>query len=206
MNILRIMGLLTRRPCGIVTESKVLVCSLDTRFRDSLEADSSVYSKYYRGVRTVFFSRMSDLLRAIESGYDIVHLFSPLSPTGLVADGQSTTLSGTDLIGKCCESEVKLLWIANENEARDYVKGFNAAGKPLNLIMTISRNGAKFDRFLDELLSRVSSGETLPLAWVSLVPQAQGPWQQEVPGCIFHAGRAAVKLPGVPRDPSRSSP
>ena len=190
----KITGLFPRHPRQVVTESKVLVCSLDPRFRESFGVDSKVYLRHYRHVDAVFSSSIRDLLGAIENGYDIVHLFSPLAPGGLLADSSDVTLLGSELIGNCCERDVKLLWIANENMPDDYVKGFKAAGRPLNLIMTISRNGTKFAGFLEKLLSRISSGETLPSAWAALVPQAEGPWQQDLPGCIFFAGRGDVKL------------
>jgi hypothetical protein len=172
----------------------VLVCNLDPRFRASFEADSSAYLLYYRRVDTVVLSSIRDLLGVIENGYDIVHLFGRLSPGGLLTDTTNATLLGSELIRKCCKRDVKLLWIANENEPDDYVRGFKATGKSLNLIMTISRNGAKFAGFLEKLLCRISGGEVLPAAWTALAPQAEGPWQSDLPGCIFVAGRGDVKL------------
>jgi hypothetical protein len=144
-------------------------------------------------VDAVFFSTISDLLGAIKNGYDIVHLFGPLAAGGLLTDASGETLLGTELIQKCCEGNVKLLWVANENKPDDYVRGFNA-GKPLNLIMTLSRCGSKFGEFLEKLLARMSSGETLPAAWTALAPQAEGPWQHDLPSCIFFAGRADVRF------------
>ena len=172
----------------------MLVCSLDPSLRESFEADSSVYLRYYRHVDSAFFLGIRDLLEAIENRYDIVHLFGRLSSGGLLSDTSDATLLGTELIGKCCERDIKLLWIANENKTDDYVRGFKMTGKSLNLIMTINRNGTKFAGFLEKLLSRISGGEMLPVAWTALVPQAEGPWQQDLPGCIFFAGRADVKL------------
>lgn len=185
-----------RCPQQVVTDSSVLVCSLDASFREALEADSTVYLRYYRRVDAVFLSSIKDLLGAIRTGYDIVHLFSPLGPGGLLTDSGNATLVGTELIQKCCERDVKLLWIANDNMSDDYVEGFRPkdGSLSLNLVMTLSRNGPRFDGFLDKLLSRISGGETLPVAWVALAPQAEGPWQQDLPGCMFFAGRAGVKL------------
>jgi hypothetical protein len=187
--------LFARHPQQIITESKVLVCCLDSGSREAFIADSEVYLRHYSLV-DVFSSGIGDLLGTIEKGYDIVHMFSRLKPGGLLADASDVTLPGSELIEKCCKRDVKLLWIANENNPDDYVKGFKAAGRPLNLIMTISRNGTKFTSFLEKLLSRISSGEALPAAWAALVPQAEGPWQRNLPGCIFFAGRANVKLAG----------
>jgi hypothetical protein len=170
------------------------VCCLDPRFRESFDADREAYLRHYRRVDTLFSPGIRELFATIENGYDIVHLFSGLAPGGLLADACGATLVGSELIERCCDRDVKLLWIANQNKSDDYVKGFKAAGKPLNLIMTIDRNGLGFTSFLEKLLSSISSGETLPTAWASLVPQAEGPWQRDLPGCIFFAGRADARL------------
>jgi len=112
-----------------------------------------------------------------------------------MSDGSGAKITGTALIEKCCDSDVKLLWVASENKPEAYIKGFKAAGKPLNLVMTINRQGPKFSVFLEELLSRMSSGETMPVAWVAVSPQSPNdPRQKDSPACIFAAGRAAVKL------------
>lgn len=176
------------------TGSKVLVCSLDPRLRDALRTDSLVYSRHYQSVDAALFPSINDLIRALTKGYDIVHLFCPLALGGLLADESGETLLGSELIKKCCEKNVKLLWVANENKVDHYVKGFKPAGRPLNLIMTINRGGEKFAGFLDKLLSRISSGERLPNAWVALVPQAGGPFQEDFPSLIFSAGRANAQM------------
>jgi hypothetical protein len=88
-----------------------------------------------------------------------------------------------------------LLWVASENKPEAYIRGFKAAGKRLNLVMTINRNGSKFLPFLEKLLSRMSAGETMPAAWVSVSPQGPNdPRQQDSPACIFSAGRGGVRL------------
>ena len=170
------------------------MCSLDPACQEPFDTDRTIYVRHYQRVDAGFFSSIGDLLSTVENGYDIVHLFSPLAPGGLIVDIGGATLLGSELVKKCCEGNVKLLWIASDNRPDDYVKGVKAAGKPLNLIMTISRNGAKFGGFLEKVLDRISSGDTLPVAWTALVPQAEGPWQQDLPSCIFFAGRADVRL------------
>jgi hypothetical protein len=145
-------------------------------------------------VDAVILSGIWELLAAVERGYDIIHLFTNLEPSGLLVDHLGATLRGCELIEKCCERDVKLLWIANDNRPADYVKAFTVDGRPLNLIMTMGRGGAKFRALLDGLLHRISSGQTLPIAWAGLVPQACGSWQQGLPDCVFFAGRPDVKL------------
>jgi hypothetical protein len=61
--------------------------------------------------------------------------------------------------------------------------------------MTINRQGAQFSVFLEKLLSKMSVGETMPVAWVAISPQSPNdPRQKDWPACIFAAGRGAVKL------------
>jgi hypothetical protein len=178
----------------IARGTKVLVCSLDPRFRDLLEADRSVYSRHYQSVDAIFFPSIGDLLAALERGYDIVHLLCDLSPGGVLADSKGPTISGTELIAQCCEKDVKLLWVASGNKADDYNKGFMLNENRLNLIMTLDRRESRFSKFLDSLLSKVSGGKTIPLAWVAVAPQAKGPWEQDLPSCIFFTTTGDVKL------------
>lgn len=173
----------------------MLVCTLDTCFGAQLEADASVYSCHYKRVDVAVYQSIGELVKAVDLSYDIVHMFTRLAPGGLLVDPEGSIL-GSDLIAKCCEKDVKVLWIASENKSDDYIKGFGAAGKPLNLIMTISRNGANFEGFLEGLLSRVSHGSTLPSAWAAMAPQLPGSRQQALPSCIFFAGRPDARLPG----------
>lgn len=189
---MKIAALFARRPPKCLN-SKVLVCSLGPA-AGVLDYDAAVYSRHYKGVNVAAYAAVSDLVESVEDGYDIVHLFCPLASGGLLIDSHGKTLTGSELIQRCCEGNVKLLWVANENRPEDYVKGFRAKGKRLNLIMTINRNGDGFGQFLEKLLGRISNGETLPVAWATLVPQSDGPCQQHLPGCIFFAGRGDVQL------------
>lgn len=188
------MKLFGRIPKENTKEPKVLVCSLNHTYQESLEVDGKVYLRHYGRVDSVIFSGLGDFLTALQQGYDIVHLFCPLSTGGILRDQTETGLTGTDLITKCCENKVKLLWIASEIGADDYIKGFHAGSKPINLIMTIRRNGTKFHDFLNQFISMVSRGETLPVAWAKLVPQAKGPWNEDLPSCIFAAGMPRADL------------
>lgn len=191
---MKFKNLFRASPSAAASGAKVLVCSLDPSLHEQANEDSATYSRYYRHVDSACLSSVQDLLEAIAKGYDIVHVLSGLSSGGFLRDASGANLLGTDLITECCERGVKLLWIASDNNPDDYIKGFQARGKPLNLIMTISRRGARFSNFIEKLLPRVSTGETLPVVWGSLVPQAQGPWHEELPSCIFFAGNANAKL------------
>jgi len=186
--------LLGERQTDDVAGTKVLLGTLGREFAQLLRDDSSSYSRFYPAVTATDFSTIKQLSQAIEKRYDIVHLFCDVSPSGMVLDGRGNTISGTSLIEKCADSDVKLLWIANENTSEGYIKGFKLAGKRINLVMTTNRNGSKFSTFLEKLLSKLSRGETMPMAWGALAPQIPSRSQQDLPSCIFAAGHPGVRL------------
>jgi hypothetical protein len=192
---LGIKDLFRRQSHDEVVGSKVLVCSLHPKFAELLRVDSSSYGQFYPAPTATTFASIQELSGAITRGYDIVHLFCDASPEGIITDSRGATTTGTALIQACCDSAVNLLWVASENTPDAYIKGFKAGGKPLNLVMTINRQGTKFSAFLERLLSKMSAGETMPVAWVAITPQSPNdPRQKDVPACIFAAGRGAIKL------------
>jgi hypothetical protein len=178
-----------------VVGTKILVASLDPRFAELQKIDSTSYSRFYRAPTIAVFAGVQELLETIGKGYDIVHLFCDVSQHGTIIGSNGTTGTGASLIQSCCDSDVKLLWVASENKPDGYIKGFGTDGKRLNLVMTMSRNSSKFSAFLEKILSKMSAGETMPVAWVAVAPQSlQDPRHQESPACIFAAGRGGVKL------------
>jgi hypothetical protein len=172
-----------------------MVASLDPKFTELVRADRGCYSQFYSAPDEIVFENAQQLLSGIDKRYDIVHLFCDVSPEGNVIDGQGNKTPGTTLIQHCYDADVKLLWLASQNKPEGYIKGFKAAGKPLNLVLTIDRRGPRFSSFLANLLRKMSAGETMPVAWVSLVAQTSSdPRHQDAPACIFAAGRGGVKL------------
>ncbi len=107
-----------------------------------------------------------------------------------MTDNCGATISGTKLIQMCCDTGVKLLWIASENNSQAYIKGFKADGKRLNLVMTMNRQGNKFSVFLEELLSRMNAGEAMLGAWVADTQSKTRMTQVKrlAGACIFAAG------------------
>lgn len=169
---------------------KVLVCSLDARFAELLTGDAGIFEQFYPFTTVEVARSIPELLAMIQSGYDIVHLFAEVSAAGMIQDGAGHSISGTSLVERCCDSNVRLLWIANNNASQAYIQGFKSAGKPINLVMTLKRNGSYFQSFLRELLERTSRGEALTAAWQSLSPKdPHSPRHQELPATIFAAGR-----------------
>ncbi len=191
-----IRDLFRKRVQDEVVGTRILVASLDHKFAELVKADSHCYSQYYSTPTEAVFEDIQGLLETISKGFDIVHLLCDVSPNGSISDGRGNETTGTALVQRCSDSEVKLLWLASGNNPEGYIKGFRqATGKPLNLVLTIDRRGPRFPNFLLKLLIKMSAGETMPVAWVSLSPQnSNDPRNQDAPSCIFAAGRGAVRL------------
>lgn len=153
-----------RRTKDEVSGPRVFVCSIDHRFDDLLKEDSEVYSQFYPATTTVVLHSIEAVSGRLEK-YDILHLMCDVTESGTIKDDDGHEISGTDLIQRCCEQNVKLLWIASDNLPERYIKGFGARGKRLNLVMTLKRKGSNFPNFLQKLLSKMARGETMPVAW-----------------------------------------
>jgi hypothetical protein len=178
-----------------VVGTKVVVASLDPKFAELATADRSCYSQFYSTPDEIVFENAQQLLSGIHKGHDIAHIFCDVSPEGNIIDRHGNTEAGAALIQRCCDSGVKLLWLAAQNKPEGYIKGFKVDGKPLNLVLTIDRKGPCFSTFLAHLLRKMSAGETMPTAWVALAAQTSSdPRHQDLPACIFAAGRGGVKL------------
>ena len=187
------MGILDLFRKDEVFGAKVLVCALGNRFDDLLKEDSQVYARYYRETTTAVLPTIQALMGRLEQKYDIVHVLCDATK-GAITDGSGEEMSGTELIQRCCDQNVKLLWVANDTPPEAYIKGFGARGKRINLVMVLKRKGANFPEFLQKLLSRMAYGECMPVAWNHLCPQIPGAAHADAPECIFFAGRGAVML------------
>lgn len=190
------MGILDlfRKNRDEVHGAKVLVCALDNRFNDLLKEDSEIYGEYYRATTTMVLPSIQALLGRLEQQYDIVHLMCDVTENGTITDASGHEISGTGLIQRCCDQNVKLLWAASDNPPERYVKGFRARGKRLNLVMTLKRKGPDFPSFLHEMLSRMAYGAAMPIAWNAICPQIPRADHPGAPESIFFAGRGGVIL------------
>ena len=192
---MRIRDLFRKRRQDEVVGTKILVASLDPKFAEVANADCRCYSRFYLTPTESVFQSAQELFAAIVRGYDVVHLFCDVTPYGNITDVQGQETPATRLIQTCSDSDVKLLWLASENKPEGYIKGFKAGQKPLNLVLTLDRRGSRFSTFLENLLRKMSAGETMPVAWVSLSLQnSNDPRNQDAPACIFAAGRGGVRL------------
>ena len=188
------MGLFDSLRKEEVVGTKVLVCSVDARFSAAMNSDSQQYRRLYPATTATVFSGPAQLQQAIAQGYDVVHFYGDVSAEGAIADGAGASMSGAQLIDACCAANVKLLWMASDNPGDAYMKGFQAKGKKINLVMTIRRLGPYFPLFLGNLLEKISAGEPMPSAWVALNPQGGDSVQPDTPECVFFAGRGKVVL------------
>jgi|SRR5579872_802498 len=191
------MGLLSwlqRKAQEEVPGTRVLVCALGADFDDLLKVDSEIWTRYYESVTIAQLASIGELSERISRCYDVVHLFCHVSPRGEILDGLGGQVQGTDLIAACCRSGVKLLWFGSGSKPEAYVNGFKAKGKPINLVLTIDRQGLKAQIALDKLLSRLSTGDRMPIAWVKLWPQVPGLAHPDAPEAIFFSGRPGVVL------------
>jgi hypothetical protein len=150
------------------------------------------YTGNFTRLLTWLCSKSTPALIKVLRQYDIVHLFCDVLPNRTIADSTGSKVIGTELLQRCCDANVKVLWIASDNQPDRYINCFKARGKRINLVMTTERNGTKFYDFLDKLLFRMFYGDTMPVAWSDICPP--GSPQQDVPSSIFWAGRGAVKL------------
>jgi hypothetical protein len=177
-----------------VIGSRVLVCGLGPGFDKSVQIDSQVYSRFYRATTAVALLSIRELSDALDQRYDIVHLLCDVPLGGMITDADGNKMACAELIERCCNANVKLLWMASDNQPDSYIRNCGARGKRLNLVMTIVRNDPKFSDFLEKLLFRMFYGDTMPVAWEDLAPQIPGSAQLDSPGCIFFAGRGGVRL------------
>jgi hypothetical protein len=150
----------------------------------------------FQGVRAILPSHdnaalptIQALLGRLEQKYDIVHLLCDVTANGTITDASGKEITGTELIQRCCDQKVKLLWCGSDNLPDRYIKGFGARGKRLNLVMTLRRKGPTFPGFLQKLMSRMAYGDTMPVAWNDLCPP--------IPGLDHPDARSLFSLQGV---------
>jgi hypothetical protein len=185
------MGILDIFRKDEIVGTRVLTCAFDSRFEDLMRKDSEAYRRSYPTTTATTFSAPGELLEAVRQDYDVIHLLCDVSPNGEIA---GSDVSGTELIAQCCASSVKLLWIASDNDPDRYIRGFKARGRRLNLVMTIKRNDPKFSEFIGKLLSKMSCGASMPVAWNDLCAQIPGASYNDAPESIFSAGRPGIRL------------
>ena len=174
--------------------TKVQVCGLSDRFDEFTKNDARVYRRFYIDTTVTRAKASTDLDSVLAKTPDILHLCCDVTPDGTLPFENGAALAGADLLSKCTAANVKVLWIANSNAADNYNKAFKPRGEKINLIMTLDRRGPGFTLFLDNLLTKVAGGESIPVSWNELCPQGTKGVHPDAPDTIFFAGRGGVRL------------
>jgi len=184
------LDFLKKKPAGPLNP-KVLVCSVGDGFEAFASEDAAAYQRFLPQTSVLHFADAEALLSAASDHYDILDVFVDVNSDGLL--GKSAH-SGTELVEIATTAGTKLLWIANGNSPGGYIKNFKAKGKSINLVMTISRDGAKFPNFLHSLLGEMKYGATMPVAWNRLAPQIPGKEHTDAPTSIFFCGLGQARF------------
>lgn len=188
------MGLLDAFRKDEVVGAKVLVCALGTTHEELRKNDERVYRRFYPATTSLAATTVSELRPLVTQSYDIVHLLCDLDAQGVLTDPGGGRLTGAELLQTSVDAGVKLLWLASDNFAEPYKAGFQAKGSKLNLILTERRLGPNFSLFLDNLLTRLSAGESFSKAWnVASKPEGRSV-QPDVPHTITSLGRGSIIL------------
>jgi hypothetical protein len=177
-----------------VTNTKVLVCQLGTKFEEEMKSDLRVYKRFYPAATSATFTTIAELRGALAHKYDILHLFCDLGNHGVASDASGDSLTGDDLLRGAVESGIKLLWVGNDNPQPAYDAGFKTKGRKVNVVLTLRRLGSNTSLFLDNLLTKMTAGDTLAKAWDTATHPEGKSVQPDVPHIISSLGRGAVIL------------
>ena len=177
-----------------VTRSKVLVCQLGTGFDDEMKSDLRVYKRFYPTASGATFTTVAELRGAVGHKYDILHVFCSVGAGGVISDASGDRITGTDLLKAAADSDVKLLWIGNDNLQESYDAGFKTKGLKINVVLTLRRLGSNTSLFLDNVLAKMQTGQPFSKAWdVASKPEGKSV-QPDVPHTISSLGRGGVIL------------
>jgi len=181
-----------------VIGTKVLVCQfgpdLRPKFDEHLKSDLRVYQRFYPSASSAMFTSVAELRGAVGHQYDILHLFCDIAESGVISDASGDRITGTELLKSAVDSNIKLLWIGNDNPQQAYDAGFKTKGLKINVVLTLRRLGSNTSLFLDNLLTKMAAGDTLSKAWtVASHPEGKSV-QPDLPHTVSWIGRGSVVL------------
>jgi hypothetical protein len=140
------------------------------------------------------FTTVAELRGAVAHQYDILHLFCDVDESGVIGDASGDRITGTGLLKAAVDAYVKLLWIGNDNPQPFYDAGFKTKSLKINVVLTLTRLGSNTSFFLDNLLTKMTAGETLAKAWnIAANPEGKSV-QPDVPRTISSLGRGNIVL------------
>jgi hypothetical protein len=188
------MGLFDAFRKDEVTGTRVLVGQLGTKFDEHLKSDLRVYKRFYPAASSATFTTVAEMRGAVAHKYDVLHLFCNVGNDGAISDASGDRISGSELLKTAVDADVKLLWIGNDNLQEAYDAGFKTKGMKINVVLTLRRLGSNTSLFLDNLLTKMTAGETLAKAWnVASSPEGKSV-QPDVPHTVSSLGRGSVVL------------
>jgi hypothetical protein len=177
-----------------IADTKILVCQLGNRFDDELKSDLRVYKRFYPNAASASFNSVAALRAALGQQYDVLHLFCSVGADGAIVDDASGRIAGAELLKVAVDSGVKLFWIGNDNLQAAYDAGFKIKGLKMNSVLTLRRLGSNTSLFLDNLLTKMTSGNIFSKAWdIASHPEGKSV-QPDVPHTIDFIGRGGVIL------------
>ena len=192
----KLFGAITREEATTdITGTRVLVVAISvTELGPSIseaKEDHVILSKTYKSATFKRFSKPSELLSHVkQQPYDYCHLHVDLDENWQLASGEGKS-SLDQLLNELVQSGVKWLWVAS---AYKFEK-FDIAPRPprgCHFILTGQRNA--FGKFLGELLDLMASGNSLPIAWVTIAPQHAAAQRDDLPMCLMVPGLGQTKF------------
>lgn len=158
-----------------VSGTRILVAALgdSKEMIDAADQDYSKYAVYFKNVERKRSMNAQEFLVLLSSEcFDIIHLHGRFDRRAVFEDSTGFQLRLSDVKRACDYSQVKMLWLASDNNLH-YLRDNPVLDRPpFHLVLTSSR-GENFPKFLSTLLARIARGESVISAWNSFVPQAQ---------------------------------
>jgi hypothetical protein len=174
-----------------VQNPAILLCTIGDA--PDLPQDKTIYQPY-SNITEFKANNLSDL-EAFLNGktFDIAHLFVNFASEGTV-EGQA----GIKLLQLLTKADTKLAIFASGNPVEHYMAAFPAKQRKgvdnMHLMLTLDRKGDNFLNFFKGIFEQMAQGKSMPMAWVTLAPQHEGPWMEKMPECIFEANRGQLKF------------
>jgi hypothetical protein len=133
---------------------------------------------------------------------DVLFLYCSFEPSGEIVGQKGTVRSLIRDSGArvaIVASQVPSDLLSDREFQAALTKGNNS---PVNLVITLNRNGDNFGRFFKSLFEKMWTGVPMPMAWHLLAPQGPSQQRDNVPGtiCLMGAGQIAFAT-GAPLRP-----
>ncbi len=156
--------------------------------------DVIIYKKHFDSVEIQKVNAINDIPSEMQNAkYDGLHVF--LSENGVANFGEEI-LRTQILASKMNPSYVWFSSELSEGNIHSYFQSLSFL--PSYLILTMNRRGQCFTKFLDDLFGYMRTGKRFEDAWVSVAPQTEGEWHEQLPVTIVNTGTDNRKFFGIP--------